>query len=37
LAALRIGGRAIGGQEQAPLRLGHLAATIVEADRKACR
>jgi hypothetical protein len=37
LAALRISGRAIGGQEQAARRLGHLAATIVEADRKACR
>jgi hypothetical protein len=32
LAALRIG-----GQQQAARRLGHLAATIVEADRKACR
>jgi hypothetical protein len=37
LAALRISGRAIGGQEQAARRLGHLAATIVDADRKACR
>src|SRR5262245_49356424 len=37
LTALRTGGRAIGGQEQAARRLGHLAATIVEADRKACR
>jgi hypothetical protein len=37
LAALRTGGRAIGGQEQNARRLGHLAATIVEADRKACR
>ena len=37
LTTLRIGGRAIGGQEQAARRLGHLAATIVEADRKACR
>ena len=37
LAVLRIGGRAIGGQGQAGRRLGHLAATIVEADRKACR
>ena len=37
LAALRIGGRAIGDQQQAARRLGHLAATIVEADRKACR
>jgi hypothetical protein len=35
LTALRIGGRAIGGQEQAARRLGHLAATIVAADRKA--
>ena len=35
LAALRIGGRAIGGHEQAARRLGNLAATIVEADRKA--
>ena len=32
LAALRVG-----GQGQAARRLGHLAATIVEADRKACR
>jgi hypothetical protein len=37
LTALRIGGRAIGGHEQAARRLGHLAATIVEADRKACK
>ena len=37
LSALRTGGRAIGGQEQTARRLGHLAATIVEADRKACR
>jgi Tfp pilus assembly protein PilN len=37
LTTLRIGGRAIGAQEQAARRLGHLAATIVEADRKACR
>jgi hypothetical protein len=37
LAALRIGGRATGGQEHAARRLGHLAATIIEADRKACR
>jgi len=36
LAAVRIGGRAIGGHEQAARRLGNLAATIVEADRKAC-
>jgi len=40
LAALRTGGRAggsIDSQGQAARRLGHLAATIVEADRKACR
>jgi outer membrane murein-binding lipoprotein Lpp len=37
LTTLRIGGRAIGAQEHAARRLGHLAATIVEADRKACR
>jgi hypothetical protein len=37
LAALRIGGRAIGDQQQGARRLGHLAATIVDADRKACR
>jgi hypothetical protein len=37
LAALWIGGRAIGDQQQGARRLGHLAATIVEADRKACR
>jgi hypothetical protein len=37
LTTLRIGGRAIGAQEQAARRLGHLAATIVEADRKVCR
>ena len=40
LAALRTGGR-IGGSidshGQAASRLGHLAATIVEADRKGCR
>jgi DNA repair exonuclease SbcCD ATPase subunit len=35
LTTLRIGGRAIGGQEQAARRPGHLAATIVAADRKA--
>jgi hypothetical protein len=38
--ALRTGGRAggsIDSQGQAARRLGHLAATIVEADRKACR
>jgi hypothetical protein len=40
LAALRSGGRAGGSIDshgQAARRLGHLAATIVEADRKACR
>jgi hypothetical protein len=40
VAALRTGGRADGSidsPEQAARRLGHLAATIVEADRKACR
>jgi len=40
VAALRTGGRADGstdGLGQAARRLGHLAATIVEADRKACR
>src|SRR5258707_1270935 len=40
VAALRTGGRAAGSTdspEQAARRLGHLAATIVEADRKACR
>ena len=40
VAALRTGGRAGGSTEihgQAARRLGHLAATIVEADRKACR
>jgi DNA repair exonuclease SbcCD ATPase subunit len=36
LAGLRIGGRSISAQEQAARRLGHLAATVVEADRKAC-
>ena len=39
-AALRTGGRSIGSIDshgQAARRLGHLAATIVEADRKACR
>jgi hypothetical protein len=38
-AALRTGGRAGGSIDshgQAARRLGHLAATIVEADRKAC-
>ena len=40
VAALRTGGRAGGSIDshgQAAHRLGHLAATIVEADRKACR
>ena len=40
VTALRTGGRAggsIDSQGQAARRLGHLAATIVEADRKACR
>src|SRR4249919_1575180 len=40
VAALRSGGRvggSIGTHGQAARRLGHLAATIVEADRKACR
>lgn len=40
VAALRTGGRADGSIDshgQAARRLGHLAATIVEADRKACR
>ena len=40
VAALRAGGRAGGSTDshgQAASRLGHLAATIVEADRKACR
>jgi len=40
VVALRTGGRAggsIDGHGQAASRLGHLAATIVEADRKACR
>ena len=40
VVALRTGGRAggsIDSHEQAARRLGHLAATIVEADRKACR
>lgn len=36
VAALRAGG-AVDGRGQAARRLGHLAATIVEADRKACR
>jgi hypothetical protein len=40
VAALRTGGRSGGSIDshgQAARRLGHLAATIVEADRKACR
>jgi hypothetical protein len=40
VAALRTGGRAGGSNDshgQAARRLGHLAATIVEADRNACR
>jgi hypothetical protein len=40
VAALRVGGRAggsIDSQGQAARRLGLLAATVVEADRKACR
>ena len=40
VAALRTGGRAggrINSHGQAPRLLGHLAATIVEADREACR
>ena len=40
VAALRTAGRAGGSTDsrgQAARRLGHLAATIVEADRKACR
>lgn len=40
VAARRTGGRAVGStgtHGQAARRLGHLAATIVEADRKACR
>ena len=40
VVALRTDGRAggsIDSHEQAARRLGHLAATIVEADRKACR
>jgi len=37
LAGLRIGGRSISAPEQAARRLGQLAATVVEADRKACR
>ena len=37
VAVLRTGARAASAQAQAARRLGHLAATIVEADRKACR
>jgi hypothetical protein len=40
VAALRTGGRVGGSSDsygQAARRLGHLAATIVDADRKACR
>ncbi len=40
VAALRTGGQTVGlvdGQGQAARRLGHLAASIVQADRKACR
>jgi len=37
LAALRTGDRAASAQAQPARRLGHLAASIVEADRKACR
>jgi DNA repair exonuclease SbcCD ATPase subunit len=37
LAGLRIGGRSISAPEQAARRLGQPAATVVEADRKACR
>jgi hypothetical protein len=40
VAALRTGGEtggAIDGRGQAARRLGHLAATLVEADRKACK
>ena len=37
LAALRTGDRAASVQAQPARRLGHLAASIVEADRKACR
>jgi hypothetical protein len=36
LAALRTGDRATNPQAQAARRLGHLAASIVEADRMAC-
>ena len=37
VAAMRSAGGSINSHEQAARRLGHLAATIVEADRKACR
>ena len=40
VAALRSGGQSggsVNGQGQAGRRLGHLAASIVQADRKACR
>jgi hypothetical protein len=40
VAALRTGGQTGGlvdGHQQAARRLGHLAASIVQADRKACR
>jgi hypothetical protein len=40
VAALRAGGQTGGlvdGHQQAARRLGHLAASIVQADRKACR
>ena len=37
LAAVRTSDRAASAQGQAARRLGHLAATIVEADRRACR
>jgi hypothetical protein len=36
VAALRVGG-SVDSHEQAARRLGHLAAAIVQADRKACR
>jgi hypothetical protein len=36
MAALRAGG-SVDSRGQAARRLGHLAASIVEADRKACR
>ena len=37
LATLRTGNRPVSAKEQAARRLGHLAATIVAEDRKACR